>query len=163
MNLEKVKAEMEALNSRLEAEKTSPDEKRLAELKAAVEAEEKRLNSKAYKSALKKIDELANDAEARKMAIHKTIDELMDEFQAWEDVCNQHKKLANQHRIEARNLYMDEFGKLVKVQTELKHWKKSKKMWEAHKQAGLARPVHTKKLIGSSEREKMLRERYPMK
>jgi len=164
MDLEKMKVEIEALNSTLKTEKINPDKKRLAEMQAAVDAEEKRLNSKAYKDALKKIDELANDAEARKAAIHKTIDELMDEFQAWENICKQHKQLWKKHQVEARDLYASEYGKLVRLQAELARWKKSMKTLEAMKKPLInAKPVHPKKALPINEHEKMMRERYPVK
>ena len=168
MELEKLKRELadaEAVAAE-KAKAENAEAEALAAARAAVEAETKRLNSTEYKNALKKIDELANDAEARKMAIHKTVDGLWAELQAWQDVCNQHRRLCNQHRIEnTKDLLGSEtayIGNLSELAQRLKPWLDNVRYIEAIRNPKPdVKPVQKKSLFGSSEREKMLKRRYP--
>jgi len=140
MELQKLNAEIEALNSKLEAEKTNPGESRLAELQAAAEAEEKRLNSKAYKDALKTIDALEEKAAAKQAEAHKAIDDFLAEMDEWEAITNEHKRLAKQHRIEAQDLYKAASTKTTNIfnlKKSVAAWKENKSVYSRLKTIGL--------------------------
>jgi len=165
MELEKMKREMAALQAAEDAkrEAENAEARRLAEIQAAVEAEEKRLNSKAYKDALKKIEALAVEADKQKQTAFSGVDELLGKIEAWKNVCTEHKRLAAQHRVDAKNLLHAEYGKLNALEAELVRWKKTMRTLESWNKTGLGevKPVHTKRVLGVSAFDKMMKERYP--
>lgn len=163
MEIEKLKLELAEAEAAVDAkrEAENAEARRLAEIQAAVDAEEKRLNSKAYKDALKRIDELAIEADKRKQAAAAAVDELLGKIEAWKDVCSKHKQLAKQHRVEAKDLYRAEYGKLNALENELVRWKKTMRTLEALKQPFTVKPVNPKRMFEEPARKKMLKERYP--
>jgi len=164
MKLGKLKDEAEALKERLEAENKNPEEERLAELQAAIDAEEKRLNSKAYQDALKAIDDLANEADKQKADVLKAVDGLMANIEAWKATVKKRQQLANKNRIETKDLYKDETGRighLVELENNVTKWLKNKRFSENCFQLREAKAANPKRLIPISEHERMMRERYP--
>jgi len=166
MKLGNLKAEAEALKASLAAENKNPEEERLANIQAAIDAEEKRLNSKAYKNALKAIDELAEEAENQKQAVVKAVDDLMVNIEAWKTTALKRRRLASEHRIETADLYQSEIGKighLVELETRVTKWLENKRFCENTNMLPKSKPANPKKIIPIGKHEKMMRERYPRK
>jgi len=164
MKLEKLKADAKVLKERLAAENKNPEEERLANIQAAIDAEEKRLNSKAYKNALKAIDELAEAAETQKQAVYKAVDDLMVNIEAWKTTVKNRGRLASEHRIETIDLYHSEIGKighLVELEARVSKWLDNRRFCENANKPLTAKPANPKRLIPIGERERMMRERYP--
>ena len=164
MELEKMKNELAQAEAKRDAE--NAEAQRLAELQAAVDAEEKRLNSKEYKTALKTIDEMAIDAEARKQTIHELVDSIMAEFDEWENVIKQREALAREHRIEARNLKASEIGiggNVYQLRNAIREWKQKIAWREAlsnmHKPGKMG--TISKPPKRDAEYKRMIKKRYP--
>jgi hypothetical protein len=148
MELEKLKNELAEAQAAEDAkrEAENAEAQRLAELQAAVDAEEKRLNSKEYKAALRAIDEMAVEAEARKQTVHELVDSIVAEIEEWENVINQRKALARENRIDAKDLKMAEMGiggNVYQLREAVREWKKRIKLFEALK--GMNKPVQKKR------------------
>ena len=166
MDLKKVKAKAAEIKAKLDAPEKNPEAERLAELEAIIDAEEKRLNSKAYKSALKAIDELEAEAETQKQTVYDAVDELMATIEAWKTTVLKRRRLAAEHRIETKDLYKSETGQighLVELETRVTKWLENRRFCENTKKPPIAKTVNKKRLIPIGEREKMMRERYPEK
>jgi len=169
MNFEKLQAEAEELQARLDAKTKNPEAERLAKIQAAIEAEEKRLNSKAYKNALKTIEELETKAEELNAQATQAVYDALAVIEKWEETAKKHRAICNEHRIEAKDLYNSEAtkrDKLVWMKTKIETWKRLKHLYEdvypRMAEPGEAKPANQKRgLFGLTEREKMLRERYP--
>jgi hypothetical protein len=166
MELEKMKNELAALRAEADAKAKADaaEARRLAELQAAIDAEENRKNKKEYKNALAAINDLANEAEAQKQSIHKAVEALMVEIDTWADIVKKRKALARENRIEASDLFMAEVGvggSVIQLRQAIEAWKNKIKFIDAMK--GMYEPDNSKAKTTKrdSEREKMLKERYP--
>lgn len=164
MDLEKIQAEAEALKNRLARQMVNPEEKRLAELQAKIEAEEKRLNSKEYKTALKTVDDLADEAEAKKQTVLSIAEDLKDALHDWNKTVMERRRLAKEYRIETKDLYNAEAGKmgrLLDLENRIMKWFNDVRLAEALNEKPKAQPVHNRSILKVGKREKMMRERYP--
>jgi len=130
MDLQKAISQAEELEERLKAKAKNPEAERLAELQAEIEAEEKRLNSKAYKNALKAIDEMAAKAENQKQTVLDLAKDLNAALDDWVVTVKKRRDLAKKHRIDAERLYRAEYAKiggLIELQRRLHRWYQSRK------------------------------------
>jgi hypothetical protein len=167
MELEKMKNELAqaqaAEDTQRAAEKAEAE--RLAEMQAAVDAEEKRLNSKQYRDALKTIDEMAIEAEARKQTMHELVDSIVAEFEAWEDIVSKRKALAKEHRIEINNLIQAEMaigGNVIQLRKAIREWKQRIAWRETFSNMSQPqKPEPERQPKRDSEYKRMMKKRYP--
>jgi len=162
MDFEKAKAEAEELKNRLNSEEVNPDEKRLAELKAAIEAEEKRLNSKAYKNALKAVDEMEAEAETLKAQAFKMVDDILAVMDEWEAVTKKRWGIAVKNSIETKDLYWVDSIKadeLAGLKRKIEGWKSIRKIYKTV----YTKPhdVKRREILEDETRKEMVEARYP--
>jgi len=168
MNLQKLKTEAEELKTRLDAPKKNFEAERLAEIQAAIDAEEKRLNSKAYKNALKAVDELANEADKLKADATQAVYDALAIMEKWEETAKKHRSICHEHRIKAKDLYNSENNKVDKLgwmKRKIETWKHYKHLYEdvyPIMNKPEAKPANNKRgFLGLTQKEKMLKQRYP--
>jgi len=153
------------LQAAIDAKQKNPLKERMAELQAAVDAEEKRLNSKAYKNALKTVDELATQAEELRTEATKAIDAFYTIMEKWEETVNKHKAIWKEHKIDAPDLYSREAKKIgiVTIKRKVETLRKAEKQLKALSvKPGTVKTVNNKRgFLKLTEHEKMMRERYP--
>ena len=161
MDLEKAKAEAEALKKRMNAESVNPNEERLANLQAEIEAEEKRLNSKAYKSALKAIDDLAEEAAALKAEAFTMLDDILAIVDKWEAVTKKRHEIAVAHFIQTKDLYWADAIKtdeLVGLKKRIEAWKGRRNIY---KKIYNAKPNTEPPKSKDKPHKSMMGKRYP--
>lgn len=164
MNLEKIKAEAQALKNQLEAPKIIAEEKRLAQLQAEIIAEEKRLNSKEYKTALETIDGLAVEAEAKKQTVLDAAEALKNALHDWKKTVMERRRLAAEHVIQTKDLYNAEAGKLgglLNLENHIMQWFNDVHYTKALEEKHRAKPAHSRSALNSKEYKRMMEERFP--
>jgi len=164
MDLEKIKAEAQALKNQLDAEKVNPEEERLAQLKAEIEAEEKRLNSKEYKTALEAIDDLAVEAEAKKQTVIDSVETLKNALKDWNKTVMERRRLAFEHRIKTKDLYNAEAGKLgglLNLERHIMQWFNDVYFAVSMEKKQKAQPAHSRTVLNTKEYKRMMEERFP--
>ena len=133
----------------------------------AAKAERDRLSSPEAKAGIKELEKINKEGLKLTADITQALQDLYSDMEKWEALQKQSKTLARQWEKQPFDLGIAG-SRLGTVKMAVQRWVQEVHSWERQKEirssgGHLAKPVHKKRALPIGEREKMLRERYPVK